>query len=174
MAKKVATETNAHTEEMPPEVETEHETESKIHYKQLFRVPSQGKLAGVCAGLAHYFDMDVTLIRVVFVVLTLASGGFGLLLYLLLAVMIPSSEAEGSSIYRGTNIEDSVRGLGEEMRGSGATDRLRNMLGLGLVLFGIWLLFVQFFPQWLSFNWDTVWPALLVILGLVFLVGSRR
>ena len=48
------------------------------------------KLAGVCAGLAKYFDFDVTLIRVAFIVLTLATGFIPFaLLYVILALVAP-------------------------------------------------------------------------------------
>ena len=47
-------------------------------------------VAGVAAGLADYFRVDVTLVRVVAVVLTVASGGFGLLVYLALWAIAPT------------------------------------------------------------------------------------
>ncbi|MEO1645373.1 MAG: PspC domain-containing protein, partial [Chloroflexota bacterium] len=47
-----------------------------------------GKLAGVCSGLANYFDVDVTLVRLAFVVATLI-GGPGLLVYIILALVLP-------------------------------------------------------------------------------------
>lgn len=48
-----------------------------IQGKRLTRIPSQGKIAGVCAGLASYFEVDVTLVRILFLVALLcASGGF--------------------------------------------------------------------------------------------------
>ena len=59
--------------------------------KTLYRLPKQGKIAGVCAGLADYFDMDVTLMRVLFVVAAFVTGGFGLLLYIILAIILPVS-----------------------------------------------------------------------------------
>ena len=48
------------------------------------------KLAGVCGGLARYFDIDATLVRVVFVLLALFSGG-GVLLYIILWLVMPES-----------------------------------------------------------------------------------
>jgi phage shock protein C len=48
------------------------------------------KLAGVCAGLSKYFDVDVTLLRVVLVCLTLATGFIPFaLLYVILALVAP-------------------------------------------------------------------------------------
>ena len=48
------------------------------------------KLFGVCSGLADYFDVDPTLVRVLFVFAFIAFGS-GLLLYLILAIVLPDS-----------------------------------------------------------------------------------
>jgi phage shock protein PspC (stress-responsive transcriptional regulator) len=52
---------------------------------------SQNKmLAGVCAGIANYFNLDPTLIRVGYVLVSIFSAGFpGLLLYIILMLVIP-------------------------------------------------------------------------------------
>lgn len=58
--------------------------------KKLYR-SSNRILAGVCGGIAEYCDVDPTLIRVVFAVLTLFSAAFpGLLLYIILMILIPN------------------------------------------------------------------------------------
>jgi len=47
-------------------------------------------LAGVCAGIAEYFDVDPTVIRILFVFLTVFSAGFpGILVYIILALIMP-------------------------------------------------------------------------------------
>ncbi len=47
-------------------------------------------IAGVCGGIADYFDWDPTLVRVGYVVLSVASVGFpGLLVYIILAIVMP-------------------------------------------------------------------------------------
>lgn len=46
------------------------------------------KIFGVCSGLANYFDMDPTVMRVIFL-LAFLFAGVGLLLYLLLAFVMP-------------------------------------------------------------------------------------
>lgn len=53
----------------------------------LYRDPTDKMLGGVCSGLGHYFDVDTTLVRVAFVVLTLIGGG-GILAYLILWVLL--------------------------------------------------------------------------------------
>jgi phage shock protein C len=58
--------------------------------KKMYR-SSNRILAGVCGGIAEYLDIDPTVIRVVYAVLSIFSVGFpGLLLYLILLVLIPN------------------------------------------------------------------------------------
>jgi phage shock protein C len=56
--------------------------------RKLYRSRTDRKLAGVCGGLAQYFNADPTLIRVLFVVLALL-GGPGLVIYLVLWILVP-------------------------------------------------------------------------------------
>jgi phage shock protein C len=58
--------------------------------KKLYR-SSNRIMAGVCGGIAEYFDIDPTLIRVAYVVLSLFSAAFpGVLLYIILMILIPN------------------------------------------------------------------------------------
>ena len=57
--------------------------------KKLYRSKTDRKLAGVCGGLANYFNIDSTLIRVGFVLLGLPGGLPGVLPYLILWIVIP-------------------------------------------------------------------------------------
>jgi phage shock protein PspC (stress-responsive transcriptional regulator) len=58
--------------------------------KKLYRSNTDRKLCGVCGGLAEHFDIDPTIIRLIFIFLTLFGGG-GLLIYLICALVIPKS-----------------------------------------------------------------------------------
>lgn len=64
--------------------------------KRLHRIREGRVVAGVCVGLAVYFGVDPTLVRLVFALLT-AFGALGILLYLCAWVIIPE-EGEGASI----------------------------------------------------------------------------
>lgn len=58
--------------------------------KKLMRSMDDRMIAGVAAGLADYFDTDPTLIRILFVLLTLFGGGFlGILAYFVLWIIMP-------------------------------------------------------------------------------------
>ncbi|HVN76465.1 MAG TPA: PspC domain-containing protein [Thermoanaerobaculaceae bacterium] len=59
--------------------------------RELHRRRDLEKLAGVCAGLAEYFDLDPTLVRVVYAVATFFTGILpGVILYAILALVIPA------------------------------------------------------------------------------------
>ena len=58
--------------------------------KQLMRSGRDKKIAGVCAGVAHYFDMDPTIVRVIWSVLAFGYGA-GVVAYIILWIIAPVS-----------------------------------------------------------------------------------
>lgn len=70
--------------------------------KRLYRITSQDRmLGGVCAGLAKYFEIDPTIMRLVFVIIVLF-GGSGILLYIILWILMPP-EPQGQPVVIDTN-----------------------------------------------------------------------
>ena len=59
--------------------------------KKLRRSTKDKKILGVCAGFAEYFDIDVTIVRIIFLVLLLGAGS-GLLAYLICALIMPEDK----------------------------------------------------------------------------------
>jgi phage shock protein PspC (stress-responsive transcriptional regulator) len=59
--------------------------------KKLVRDIRNKKLAGVCAGVANYFGLDVTLVRIIWLVLALM-GSLGVWAYLILLLVLPKAE----------------------------------------------------------------------------------
>jgi phage shock protein C len=57
--------------------------------RKLYRSRSNRQVAGVCGGLAQYFNLDATLIRILFVVLAVL-GGSGLVLYVAMWIIVPN------------------------------------------------------------------------------------
>jgi phage shock protein C len=57
--------------------------------RRLRRVMSEKKIAGVCAGFAEYFDMDVTLVRLIWVGLMLLPPSPGLIIYIVAWAILP-------------------------------------------------------------------------------------
>jgi len=71
--------------------------------KRLYRDVDNKTLGGVCSGLGHYFDVDVVLMRVIFVILFFVTVGF--ILYLVCWIVIPpaDTEAERDEMLSGGN-----------------------------------------------------------------------
>jgi phage shock protein C len=57
--------------------------------KKLYRIPREGKVAGVCAGLAEYFGIDPTAVRLLVVVLSILTTGATLVAYLAMVLLAP-------------------------------------------------------------------------------------
>jgi phage shock protein C len=57
--------------------------------RKLYRSETNRMIAGVCGGLAEYFHLDATLIRVIFVALTVLSGGAGVVVYGAMWLLVP-------------------------------------------------------------------------------------
>ncbi len=62
----------------------------KKKVKRLYRANEKGSMVGgVCAGIAEYFDVDPTLIRLAWVVMTALSVGTGFVAYLIMWIVMP-------------------------------------------------------------------------------------
>lgn len=57
--------------------------------KRLYKSTIEKKLCGVCGGIAEYFELDPTVIRLAWVVFTLL-GGSGIIAYIIAAIVMPS------------------------------------------------------------------------------------
>ncbi len=66
--------------------------------KRLFRDTENAMLAGVSAGLANYFGLDVVLMRIIFVALAIFGGGVGILLYVVLWLVVPPATTSSEKL----------------------------------------------------------------------------
>lgn len=148
--------------------------------KKLHRSRAQIMLGGVCGGLAEYFDVDVTIVRLLWVVAFFA-GGAGFLAYLVAWVIIPQ-QPYGQDPEKKTELLDDGDEAGyspsqdEDPRYQATEEKSlqekNRLIGLILVILGIYLLAGRFFPRYLLAQY---WPVVLIVVGLFFLVrGLRR
>lgn len=120
--------------------------------RKIFRSRKNNILMGVCVGLASYFEIDPTLVRIMFIILTLG-GGAGILIYIILALIMPleSNKNDGS-------VEIKIERENEKK-----TKKV-NFLGVVFLVTGGILLWNQFFP--IKIVWEIFWPIVMIIMGL--------
>lgn len=140
--------------------------------KRLYRSETDRIIGGVCGGIAEFFAVDSTLIRVLFILLVVF-GGSGILLYLLLWLFIPTkSKVTGLSE---KTIEDNAREIGkkaEELAGEIRTENTRIWVGVILLGLGVIFLLQSFGLFW--FNLGKLWPLILVALGVAIIWRDGR
>ena len=158
--------------------------------KRLYRSKSDRMIWGVCGGLAKYFDMDPTIIRVI-AVLTIFISGAGILAYIILAIVVPletSKSAEPKDTIK-ENVEEmkkTASELGQEIQSTFAKDesdteeetkkvryRRRNLFGIVLIILGIIFLLGSLNLLW-WFRWSYLWPLAIVAIGLLIIISNRR
>lgn len=129
--------------------------------KRLERDTQNKVIGGVCSGLANYFNIDASLLRVLFACMFFfASMGFWL--YLILWVMMPAAPVQRIVDENGQTVMETPQG---QEAGKGGL-----VLGLILIATGAIALLHRFIPQ---FNWQTIWPILLIVLGVLLLFPSK-
>ncbi len=138
--------------------------------KRLYRTPKDGVIAGVASGFAQYFNMDVTLMRLVFIAGIIVTHGVAIVAYIALAFIMPTADKECV----GWNINERMENLASEVRDNGRLNRVSNYLGFGIVLLGLWLLAGQFFPGWADMQWSIIWPCIIIVLGILIMARSKR
>jgi len=146
--------------------------------KRLYRSRRRRVLGGVAGGLAEYFDVDIALVRLIWVLLAIAGGG-GLLAYIIAWVIIPGEPSRVSVSDEGRETAAGDGPPDEDRRrepGDGGGDRTARLLGVTLVLVGAYFL-VRLFSPWM---WIThymrrlFWPGLLIIAGVILLIKTAR
>ncbi len=131
--------------------------------RQLYRSQTDRVLGGVSGGLADYFEVDSTLIRIIFIILFF-SGGAGILLYLVLWLIVPSKP--GKKIAEEETIKENVEEIKTRAEEIGHNQG-RQWFGILLLSLGVIFLLrnLGFFRIFVG----RLWPIVLVIIGIVML-----
>ncbi|MFN0158992.1 MAG: PspC domain-containing protein, partial [Bacteroidota bacterium] len=115
---------------------------------------------GVCGGVAEYFGLDSTLVRIAWVLLTLF-GGSGIILYILAMIIMPPNPSVANSA-------------------PGRIGSMNNQKFWGVLLVvvgGMWLLSnlgLSLWHHWWDLSWDVVLAVVLILAGVAFLFGGRN
>lgn len=141
--------------------------------KKLYRSREDRVIGGVCGGLADFFDIDSTWIRLGFILIVLA-GGAGILAYIIAWIVIPEEPVRSKR--KAEEGEVIVEGEIEEEYADNPTDdknydQRQKILGFILVILGVFFLIDRWLP---FFRWERFWPLLIVVLGLSLLIKGVR
>ena len=135
---------------------------------KLHRSPANSMICGVAGGMAEYFDIDPTLMRIAWVLIIAISAGTALLAYIILAIIMPK-EVSNSTDEADVRVDDSDGSAPAGRIGGRWTGR-RSLLGL--VLIGVGAVFLLnnlgVFDWW---RWDIFWPLVIIGVGVALFVG---
>ena len=142
---------------------------------KLYRSQSDAMFGGICSGLGQYLNVDASFIRLFFILLSL-SNGIGILIYLILWIIIPG---EGQDVYTVSSVNEfgeRTKEVGHEIidtfqRQKANTIRL---IGISLVALGIIALIRNFDIPFFQLVNELLWPVLLILGGIVFLIKSLK
>ncbi|MCK9487215.1 MAG: PspC domain-containing protein [Dehalococcoidia bacterium] len=139
--------------------------------RRLYRSKRDSWFGGVAGGLADYFDVDPTLVRIALAVIALLSNGLGVLAYIGAWIIIPEEPSGAAADHGGTERGDRARG-----RGRGRSSSSGIIWGFLLVLVGVVFLLSQLdIDLDLDFSlWAVVTAAALILVGLFMVVEARR
>jgi len=139
------------------------ETPPESDFKRLYRSLTNRMIGGVCGGIAEYFGIDPTIVRILFVVAVFA-GGSGLLAYIIAWIVIPESKKESGEVP--TQSKTPVAGI---------------IIGAALVLIGLamlfnWIIYLFLAPYMFLpfFPFKSFFAILLIASGIFFIVYVVR
>lgn len=140
--------------------------------RRLYRSQKDKIIGGVAGGLGEYFEIDPVIIRIIFVVLTVA-GGWGVVGYVLCWVIIPLNPAHQVWAPPPAPGYSPVTPAGEasgSLADAAAPKRTRNVGGIILVLLGVLLLGHNLLPR---FDLWEYWPIVLIVSGVWLLARAK-
>ncbi len=144
---------------------------------RLTRSRSDVMIGGVCAGLGKYFKIDPTLVRLVFILLTMAGGG-GVFIYFILWIVIPHEDMPNmSGALNGQEFSNRANQMGKEMQEmvSRPNPRAVQFIGIALVVLGaVYLVQNLNLPFLVWFNDKLLWPILIIVAGGLLLLRAFK
>lgn len=136
--------------------------------KRLERIADQAQIGGVCAGLADYFGIDRTLVRVLFVVGIFLPHFPAFIIYVILWIALPERRFTGS-VAQSTVYANPVFSMNPYNPNKPASPDRSLVGGAVLILLGVMFLIDRYFD--VSFR--DLWPFILIALGLWLIFRDR-
>jgi len=145
---------------------------------RLYRCRHDRKIAGVASGVAEYFDLDPTVVRVAWF-LSIFFGGLGIFVYIVMALIVPlepmsdvsAAEAAGAGADPAA-FGPAAIGYAGHRHAPRQPGRWSLFFGYALILLGGIALVDAVLPAWES--WRYLGPAFIIGLGAILVAGALR
>jgi hypothetical protein len=129
--------------------------------------------------VAEFFDLDPTLVRVLWF-LSIFAGGFSILLYIGLAIIVPleplpevPAAGDASEVTEATVTTTVAEPEGHRHARRAGSGRATTFVGIALILFGALALVDAVLPSWAD-SWRYLWPLFFLGIGAVLVAGAVR
>lgn len=158
--------------------EASDKSSTKPQFSGLYRSETNKVIAGVAGGLGEYFNIDPTIIRILFVLMAVF-GGSGLLIYIVLWLIIPSRNAvlKDSKDAIRNNIEDmkeTTQTFAHSIRAGGDNkDNSRFWWAIIIIVLGFFFL-LNNYGLLEPIDLERLWPLALIIFGLAILLKKSK
>jgi phage shock protein PspC (stress-responsive transcriptional regulator) len=147
--------------------------------RRLYRSLTDKVIGGVAGGVAQYLDVDPSIVRVVWALLALLTGGVFFVLYIVMWIVVPVAPGSMLMPPEGGDAAAGEPGAASPSSWSGQSAqwaRQRSgggpwIFGLVLIGLGAYFLVREYFPE---INLDRLWPLGLVLLGVLLLFVALR
>ena len=138
--------------------------------KTLYRSRENAMIGGVCAGLAEYFNIDISLVRLATVIL-IFPGGLSIWAYIIAWIIVPQKPLAAAPGQNTQPIENPEAGPepGEIVAPTESADRAKFIIGGILIAMGV-LFLLNTFNVFVWFSFFKLWPIVLIVIGLVVLL----
>ena len=139
--------------------------------RRLYRSSGNRMITGVCGGIAEYLSVDPTLVRLAFVLLTILNGA-GLLIYIVMAIIVPLNPSTSVPATRLSLPDLSWIGISIAL-----------VIGLALISFGLAWITDQFLPWtwglqqiwiWIRNLARIFWGIVVIAIGLVIIIAALK
>ncbi len=141
--------------------------------RRLYRSGRDKMLGGIAGGLADYFEVDVTLVRLI-VLVTVLAGGVGLFAYLVAWIIIPLNPehaASGGAKRDYSSMHEPHEVMVDDESRMKRREKHRQLAGIILIGLGVMFFLDRIFP---AFRWDRMWPLVLIFIGVLIMVRGRN
>lgn len=172
---------------LEPEIKKNYFKLEEKMAKKLYRSTMDKMIGGVAGGLAEYFDIDSTLVRVLFIVVVFLGGG-GIIAYIILWIVVPQKPYElpkypfnqsppesetGSSNFSANQTKSDSFSMSNGGLASSVPQTSNKQIWVAIVLMviGGLLLLDNIFPR---FDFDHFWPVILIAIGIGLLLKAKN